>query len=74
MKRHEIAAIIGAYSRQGVGAQVVPGGFIVSAGEYNDQGYEGVIQYRTIREARLDTGIDYTRAPDRASYRAQLHA
>jgi len=61
MKRHEIAAIIGAYSRQGVSAQQVPGGFMVSAGEWE----EGIMQYRTINEARRDTGVDYTKAPVR---------
>jgi hypothetical protein len=63
MKRHEVAAIIGAYSRQGRGAQAVPGGFIVCEGQYGEQGYEGVICFRTTREARQDTGIDFARAP-----------
>lgn len=56
MSRREIMAIIGAYSRQGINAQKVPGGFMVSAGEWE----EGVMQYRTMNEARRDTEIDFT--------------
>jgi hypothetical protein len=55
MNRHEIAAILGEYSRQGFSAQ-----------------YEGAInrfflhargEYRTVKEARRDTGVNFERAP-----------
>ena len=68
MKRHEVMAIVGAYSRQGYNAAPAAGGFWVDA--------ETVHEYRTMREARRDTGVDFSRAIIRqgASYRAQLHA
>jgi hypothetical protein len=68
MKRHEIAAIIGAYSRQGFSATPVSGGIWVDS--------ENVHEYRTIREARGDTGIDFARSiiTRHPAYRAQLHA
>jgi hypothetical protein len=50
MKRHEIAAIIGSYSRQGFAAEAVPGGFLVDGAGY-----------RTVREARIDTGVRFDR-------------
>jgi hypothetical protein len=61
MKRHEIMAIIGSYSRQGFSAEAVPGGFIV-----NGKGY------RTTKEARRDTGVDVTRVRHE-TYRAALN-
>lgn len=61
MNRHERAAIIGEYSRQGFASAVAPGGFMVCAGGYSSQGWEGVASYRTLREARRDTGVDFTR-------------
>jgi hypothetical protein len=69
MKRHEVAAIIGAYSRQGFSATPAAGGIWVDS--------ENVHEYRTIREARIDTGINLARSiitREHASYRAQLHA
>jgi hypothetical protein len=46
MLRHEVSAIIGAYSRQGESAVAVPGGFLVDG------------KYRTMKEARRDTETD----------------
>ena len=51
MKRHEVSAIIGAYSRQGFSARAVSGGFIVEQ-----------LGFRTTREARIDTGVNLYRA------------
>ena len=50
MQRKEIAAIIGAYSRQGLSALAVAGGFIVDG--------ETSHEYRTMNEARRDTETD----------------
>ena len=55
MHRREIMAIVGAYSRQGFSAYPVQGGFLLNAG----RGNEGRFAFRTAREARRDTGIDY---------------
>jgi hypothetical protein len=64
MKRHEIAAIIGAYSRQGFSAEAVPGGFLVAGVRGSD--------YRTTKEARQDTGVTIVNV-DRGIYRAALN-
>jgi hypothetical protein len=50
MYRGEVAAIEGAYSRQGFTAVRVPGGFLIDNADY-----------RTIREARRDTGVDWSK-------------
>jgi hypothetical protein len=50
MERREVAAIIGAYSRQGLSAVRVAGGFVVDS--------ESCHEYRTTREARRDTQTD----------------
>jgi hypothetical protein len=67
MKRHEVAAIIGAYSRQGYSATAAAGGFWV------DSMY--VHEFRTMREARRDTQVrvEVVRIRSEVSYRAQLH-
>ena len=67
MKRHEVAAIIGAYSRQGYSATAAAGGFWV------DSMY--VHEFRTMREARKDTGVHITilQMRETVSARHQLH-
>ncbi len=73
MKRQEVAAIVGAYSRQGFSAESVPGGFMLTTGNYSKGGYySGSIQFRTAKEARKDTGVNFERV-DREVYRAALN-
>jgi len=64
MKRQEVAAIIGAYSRQGFSAEAVPGGFLVAGGQ--------LCGFRSAKEARRDTGVNFERV-DREAYRAALN-
>ena len=69
MKRHELSAIIGAYSRMGYSATAASGGVWIDS--------DNVHEYRTMREARLDTGVNFQRfsiTREHAAYRAQLHA
>ena len=68
MKRHEVMAIVGAYSRQGFNAAPASGGFWIDS--------ENAHEYRTMREARIDTGVNFSRVTIRGTvhYRAQLHA
>ena len=61
MKRQEVAAIIGQYSRQGFSAEAVPGGFIVDG------------QYRSAKQARRDTGVYQFIRDARENYRAALN-
>lgn len=61
MKRHEAMAIIGAYSRQGFSAEHVAGGFLVDG-----------MGFRTVRESRKDTGVDFGRV-SRETYRMAIN-
>ena len=58
MNRAEQSAIMGAYMRSGFGCWRVPGGFLVE--NYG---------FRTYREARRDTGVDWSVLP--AIYRKE---
>jgi len=65
MKRHEVSAIIGAYSRQGFAAEAVAGGFLVTG--------TNVCGYRSMKQARRDTGVYQFIRAARAEYRAALN-
>ena len=61
MKRHEAMAILGAYSRQGFSAEHVAGGFLVES-----------MGFRSMKEARIDTGVDFQRV-SRETYRMAIN-
>lgn len=60
MNRHEIAAIIGAYSRHGYSCRVVGNCFQVAQ-------YPDFWQLVTLAEARKDVGINFDRAQTSAN-------
>ena len=64
MNRAEVMAIIGQYSRQGINASPAEGGFILMG--------EDCLTFRSAREARLDTGVDFRRV-NRHVYRQAIN-